>query len=251
VAEPEEKDFASMACPVPVFAFASRAAYAPAVLSSVVAGFRADCLLPPQMQELWFEVAEGVPLKWQYPLGALFDLHCGQQDLPFQIKVHFSNAPKGTLPCPLDHGVEADFFHYFKQGMYMRFKSRLPFTEFRENDDVKLWESVAQGGVDDFFEVLSRMKKYEPKAVPVRILHHISDPEYGETIQCRQIALSLDSEMTVRQLVDDNISGLDGRAKIMCQGLQLPNMAKIKDLYEMLASGDLFLYLSIFIKDRP
>ena len=56
---------------------------------------------PPMGGELWFEY-DGVPLRWQIPIGVLFDLLVGEHAavcdrLPWRITVHFQAFPAETL----------------------------------------------------------------------------------------------------------------------------------------------------------
>ena len=45
--------------------------------------------------DLWLEY-NGLPLKWHYPIGVLFDIHMGADvTLPWNITVHFSQFPDG------------------------------------------------------------------------------------------------------------------------------------------------------------
>ncbi|GBG26747.1 Autophagy protein 5 [Hondaea fermentalgiana] len=235
--------------PLPAFSFASRQSFLPFALAEKLAAMRTTSVVPARMQEVWFE-AQGVALKWQYPLGALFDVLYPRDAAPLRITIHLrgaglSSSEAPVVPCPGPDAARKEFFHLFKQGMFLRYNSRLPFTELRENDDDALWESVLAGEVDRYWFVLQRMHEYVPKAAPVRILQLV---ERGNlrTVASKQIVVPLDSSLTAQELVDDYVLGLDGRTKLRCQGIDVPSDALVVDLYESLAHADMFLYICLY-----
>mmetsp|Transcript_13057 Transcript_13057/g.24189 ORF Transcript_13057/g.24189 Transcript_13057/m.24189 type:complete len:306 (-) Transcript_13057:235-1152(-) len=260
VVEGDPRDFESK--PLPVFSFVSRQAYLAQALAADVERLQEHVVIPQVLRHVWFSTADGVPLKWHLPVGALFDTHHKQDELPFRVVVHMTLPGKSgerLLPFPATDVIKKDFFHWFKQGMYLRFGSRLPFTEFRDQDDETLWEGVAAGSIDRYQVILSRMKNYAPKAVPVRILMVVDTEEgtFPSKLLCKQSSLTLEPdnfECTLEDFIGRELPGLgrlvdqgENGVQVVCQGVVLPPQALLIHLFERLAHADLFLYLSITI----
>uniref|UniRef100_A0A4W3HNI9 ATG5 autophagy related 5 homolog (S. cerevisiae) n=1 Tax=Callorhinchus milii TaxID=7868 RepID=A0A4W3HNI9_CALMI len=88
--------------------------------------------------EMWFEY-EGLPLKWHYPIGLLFDLHASNTALPWNILVHFKNFPeKELLHCTTKDAVEAHFMSCIKEADALKHKSQV-INEMQKKDHKQLW----------------------------------------------------------------------------------------------------------------
>jgi hypothetical protein len=302
--EARAEDFDERGPPGAQFTFANRQSYLAHALAGVVAQLRALSVVPRARQRVWFaHAADGAVLRWQLPLGALFDAHAAQGALPWRIVVHLSESSAAAAPaarererggelgggelelggepgepersppasrvlaCPDLDTVKRDFFHWFKQGMYLRFDSRLPFAEFRDDDDDVLWEGVAGGSVDRFWAVSQRMAGFEPKALPLRLLYlartdplafaPIADGQHPVLV-CKQLSVTTaeGAALTARALAarelpglallgDDAEPGARG-ARLLCQGIAVPIDAPLDALYAALAHPDMFLYLCVF-----
>ena len=63
--------------------------------------------------EWWLEF-EGIPLQWNYPVGVLFDVHCGsiasRPNLPWDIVVHFARFPGDRILRCGDPRVALSYF---------------------------------------------------------------------------------------------------------------------------------------------
>ena len=85
---------------------------------------------PPLGGELWFEHS-GTPLRWQLPIGVLFDLLVGEEGdasaaLPWAITVHFASFPSHTLLKATRAEAEAVLLNALKESCYLRCGSALP-----------------------------------------------------------------------------------------------------------------------------
>ena len=107
----DEHEVAAAAAPPALYCLLPRHAYLPLLSAAAAAHFRD--VLPPGEGEAWFEAA-GLPLKWQLPVGVLYDLVGGGQ-LPWRLTVHFRGFPEGTLlPCGGPDAVRAHLFNALK-----------------------------------------------------------------------------------------------------------------------------------------
>uniref|UniRef100_A0A7S2RBX8 Autophagy protein 5 n=1 Tax=Mucochytrium quahogii TaxID=96639 RepID=A0A7S2RBX8_9STRA len=248
--EGEATDFSGNV-PTPVFTFASRNSYLPHALSSAISQFKPSLVIPVHLRTLWFEYGN-VALPWHYPIGVLFDLCCAQNDVPFRITIHWHAPPPGhkQIVCPELDFVKKDFFHWFKQGMYIRYGSRLPFTEFRDDDDDVLWDGVMGGDVDRYYAIQKRMKTYPVKAVPIRLMYLGRVVKEGKEekviVLCKQVSEEIETTMTTVELVKAHLPKVDfERVTVRCQGVECPQGVSVSKLFDVLAHADLFLYICV------
>jgi autophagy-related protein 5 len=117
--------------------------------------------------DLWLSY-EGVPLKWHYPLGLLYDLYSGAEPsyptdsslpshktessedeahhLPWKLTVHFSDYPAEQLVrLDTEHKVMHDLFrNSVKEADYLRTGTGKTVMFLSEKDSTQLWDAVTQ-----------------------------------------------------------------------------------------------------------
>ncbi|KAF2710503.1 autophagy protein 5 [Pleomassaria siparia CBS 279.74] len=127
-------------------------------------GFFSNNLIYPDVSpaDVWLSY-DGVPLKWHYPLGLLYDLYSGAEpshppdeddnnegradgdSIPWKLTVHFSD-------YPVEHLVKLDaegkhlhdlYIHSVKEADYLRCAGKTVMFLGKE-DSGQLWESVKQ-----------------------------------------------------------------------------------------------------------
>lgn len=111
----------------------------------------------------WFSF-ENVPLKWQYPLGLLYDLFSGaspsqpsgldtQQDLPrdeeaiglpWRLTLHFTEWPEQALVRPDAEGkmLHDAFINSVKEADFLRNGTAKGIMSLSKEDSTQLWNSV-------------------------------------------------------------------------------------------------------------
>ncbi|KAI9673250.1 MAG: autophagy protein 5 [Trizodia sp. TS-e1964] len=116
--------------------------------------FFAYSLIDPDvpLENGWFSF-EGVPLKWHYPVGLLYDLFSGadplqQKDnsLPWRLTLHFSDFPEDQLvQLDRDGRVMHDaYINSVKEADFLRNGSAKGIMSLSKDDSTKLWEAVQQ-----------------------------------------------------------------------------------------------------------
>jgi autophagy-related protein 5 len=106
-----------------------------------------------------------VPLKWHFPIGLLYDLHCGASrhsledepskrpvagsddedgGLPWRIELHFKDRPENVLvPLDADGKVLRDAFtNSVKEASFLRSGSGKVVMSLSKEDSTQLWDSV-------------------------------------------------------------------------------------------------------------
>ncbi|KAF2454982.1 autophagy protein Apg5-domain-containing protein [Lineolata rhizophorae] len=133
-----------------------RLTYLPFLLPRLHAFF-ASALIDPSSapSDGWFE-CDGVPLKWHYPVGLLYDLYAGaepfsqeagdknQDGLPWRLVVHFSDWPDESLVKPDAEGktVHDAFVNSVKEADFLRNGTAKAVMSLSKEDSTNLWQSV-------------------------------------------------------------------------------------------------------------
>ena len=138
-----------------------RLAYLPFLLP-ILHVFFASFLITPEINSHngWFSF-EGVPLKWHYPLGLLYDLFSGasplqaqaeeaQNSLPWRLTLHFSGWPAEQLvPLDAEGKVLHDaFINSVKEADFLRNGSAKEIMTLSKNESTQLWKSVVACNLD-------------------------------------------------------------------------------------------------------
>lgn len=114
-----------------------------------------------QHHDGWFAF-EGVPLKWHYPVGLLFDLYAGvdpatkssvdpqegESPLPWRLTVHFSDWPSGDLVRLDPDGMVMNdaFINSVKEADFLRNGTAKGIMSLSKEDSAGLWKAVEEGG---------------------------------------------------------------------------------------------------------
>ena len=125
----------------------------------------------------WFSF-EDVPLKWQYPLGLLYDLFSGAAPyqsrldsrersspneeisiLPWRLTLHFSDWPEQALVRPDTEGksLHDAFINSVKEADFLRNGTAKGIMSLSKDDSTKLWNAVQQHDFDPFHAISRRL----------------------------------------------------------------------------------------------
>ncbi|KAF2178566.1 autophagy protein-like protein 5 [Zopfia rhizophila CBS 207.26] len=132
-----------------------------ALLIPGLRSFFSSFLIHPDVSpdETWLSY-QGVPLKWQYPLGLLYDLYSGSEPAypkgeaeekdepsqPWKLTIHFTD-------LPLEHLIRLDvegkhlhdlFINNVKEADFLRNGTGKTVMSLSKEDSTQLWESVKQ-----------------------------------------------------------------------------------------------------------
>ena len=142
-----------------------RLSYLPFLLPRLHAFFKSSLINPDAIAyDGWFSF-ENVPLKWQYPLGLLFDLFSGagpyqatatsqgegngdneEPKLPWRLRLHFSDWPENLLVRPDADGkvLHDAFINSVKEADFLRNGSARGIMSLSKEDSTKLWNAVQE-----------------------------------------------------------------------------------------------------------
>jgi len=120
---------------------------------------------------MWF-MCGGVPLKWNLPVGVLYDLY-GQGELPWQIQVNFQNFPADRLQrWEGEAALKHHFINNLKEANHLKDKSNQAINSLSKEEQTTLWDSVKSQDYTAFWKVYPKLCKGEDeiKFVPVRVV---------------------------------------------------------------------------------
>ncbi|KAI2891081.1 hypothetical protein CBS76997_8312 [Aspergillus niger] len=163
-----------------------RISYLPSLLPRLRAFF-ASSLIDPSSRphEGWFSF-EGVPLKWHYPVGLLYDLYAGadpaskggaetdlvsttdEDPLPWRLVVHFSDWPDEELVrLDADGIVMHDaFINSVKEADFLRNGTAKGIMTLSREDSAGLWQSVRDVDLSNFQRISNIL--LPPQSQPFR-----------------------------------------------------------------------------------
>lgn len=99
---------------------------------------------------MWLDF-NGIPLKWHYPIGVLYDLSSGDIKLPWDITVHFSKFPeKEILHCQSREIVESYFLSCIKEADVLKHRSQVV-SNMQKKDHNQLWLGLQNGNHLEFY----------------------------------------------------------------------------------------------------
>ncbi|KAM0795480.1 autophagy protein Apg5 [Usnea florida] len=126
----------------------------------------------------WFSF-EQVPLKWQYPLGLLYDLFSGsspsqasgldiahrspsdgtEEQLPWRLTLHFTDWPEQSLVRPDAEGkmLHDAFINSVKEADFLRNGTAKGIMSLSKDDSTKLWNAVQEHDFDQYTIISKRL----------------------------------------------------------------------------------------------
>ena len=231
---------------------------------------------------MWLDF-NGIPLKWHYPIGVLYDIYSPDIKLPWNITVHFSKFPeKEILHCQCRETVESHFMSCIKEADVLKHRSQVV-SSMQKKDHNQLWLGLQNGkfnltikkllGImiafcfpdkfDQFWAVNRKLMEASGedsfKYIPFRCYH-------GDESYTQKLVKPLTEEgqrKTLQNLVDEVFSGKSENGnfktslrkfffpkivifilvKIFTHGIEPPRETPLQWMSEHLSYPDNFLHL--------
>ncbi|VUZ57360.1 unnamed protein product [Hymenolepis diminuta] len=149
---------------------------------------------PEPHNQYWLS-HNGIPLRWHYPVGVLFDLYSSSAVLPWEITIHFKDYPSNVLLAPPVNraAVEAFFVATLKEADQLKHRGRggsgPVFDDIQSEEKCQLLNGFTQHRFDLFWSINKRFMQGAPiqsKAVAPGNAHISKDGDKGDG-QCTQI----------------------------------------------------------------
>lgn len=200
--------------------------------------------------EMWFD-DEGVPLRWHYPIGVLFDLANRQTRLPWTLTVHFRNFPETELlHCQSNSVVEAHFMSLIKEADFLKHRGQV-INGMMKKDHKQLWNGLVYDRFDQFWSVNRKLMEHSAgdpfRYIPFRV-HQAEKPFLQSLFRPTS---TTGEQNTLRDLLQQTIPSLDDwhsaarKFGIMIQGIKPSLDTPIQWLSEHLSHPDNFLHICV------
>lgn len=233
--------------PDPYYLMVPRLSYFPLISDKVRKHFARNVGQDGQECEMWLEF-NGIPLKWHYPIGVLFDIHGYESTLPWNLTVHFQKYPEGDLlRCPDKETVESHFMSTIKEADALKHRS-LVISNMQKRDHNQLWLGLQNDKFDQFWTVNRKLMEHGGdelfKFIPFRIYQ--TDKPYIQKL-FRPIGEN-NTLLKLEDLVKEALpEALDEQSKyrIIIQGIEPPLETPIQWLSEHFSYPDNFLHICI------
>lgn len=156
-----------------------RLSYLPFILPRLHTFFGSSLINPEVIPyDGWFSF-EDVPLKWQYPLGLLYDLFSGaspaqasdfdvqnksssdeqEGQLPWRLTLHFTEWPEQALVRPDAEGkmLHDAFINSVKEADFLRNGTAKGIMSLSKDDSTQLWNAVQENDFNTFNPISRRL----------------------------------------------------------------------------------------------
>lgn len=252
------REVTAMETPLPIYMLLPRMSYLPLVTKTVREHFAESA--PAMRGDAWFD-HDRVPLRWNLPIGVLFDLFPGAS-LPFQITIHFTGFPTASLlPCRTLNAVTDTYFHNLKEACFLKYGTSKIIMNMGKSDHEKIGEALVKGDMKLFGEAAAHT--FAPggaeatqslERLPVRILFSRG---FTPALQKRSIMPSIKPKtaaggaQTLRSGLSESVPALDlASVDVRIQGITPPLDASLEWLCNNFCHADQFLYVIIRRKKR-
>eukprot|EP00118_Oscarella_pearsei_P026002 m.309200 g.309200 ORF g.309200 m.309200 type:complete len:270 (+) comp45777_c0_seq1:36-845(+) len=244
----DSHELSSIEEPEPYFLLLPRMSYLPLVTDKVKLHFQ-KTVSQEEGDEMWFEY-DDQPLKWQHPIGVLFDLHGNPDQVPWNVTVHFKRFPEDELiRCPGEEAVESLFMSTVKEADFLKHRGAV-MNAMHAKEHRQFWLGLKNDRFDQFWEVNRRLMAVSSdpfRSIPYRI-HQTDKPFIQEPVKP---TTTEDEPILLSDLIREKIphaapteSG-ESTYQILVQGIQPPLTTPLQYLSEHFSHPDNFLHIAI------
>ncbi|OJJ89386.1 autophagy protein 5 [Aspergillus glaucus CBS 516.65] len=254
----------------------SRLTYLPSLLPRLRTFF-APSLIDPNshVHDGWFSF-EGVPLKWHYPIGLLYDLYAeadpasskgSKSDeadettsgpLSWRLMVHFSDWPHEELVQLDAEGVVMNdaFINSVKEADFLRNGTAKGIMTLSKEDSSGLWEAVQDVDLPSFQRISNVLLPSQPfRNVPIRFFLPLPPDSGAPSLKLVQSPLPPSISTSQPQTIGTALHTLLPHlfpsrrtpvlAKPVLHGAVVPMSAPIEEVVRSSAYGDGWAYIVI------
>ncbi|XP_065830208.1 autophagy protein 5-like [Oscarella lobularis] len=234
--------------PEPYFLLLPRMSYLPLVTDKVKMHFK-NAVRFDDGDEMWFEF-DDQPLKWQHPIGLLFDLHGNPEQLPWSITVHFKRFPEDSIiRCPGDDAVESLFMSTVKEADFLKHRGAV-MNAMHAKEHRQIWTGLKNDRFEHFWEMNNRLMTTADapfRSIPYRI-HQADKPFIQEPIKPNTVD---DTPNSLGDLIQERVphafpneSG-ESSYRILIQGIEPPLTTPLQYLSKHFSHPDNFLHIAV------
>jgi len=233
--------------PDPFYLMIPRMTFFPLVTEKVRRHF-VRCVEPEKHDnDMWLEF-EKQPLRWHLPVGLLYDLLVANNELPWQITVHFDKYPDNKLlKCPNKDIVESHFMSCLKEADALKHKNHI-MSLLQERDHNQLWLGLLHDKFDQFWSVNRKLMEHTGEDGFRHIPFRLYAPEITSKPYLQFLMKPLENEkQTTLQdlLLKANLKTESKGLQVIVHGVDIPLETPLQWMSEHLSYPDNFLHLCI------
>jgi len=229
--------------PEPYYLMVPRMSFLPIVTDAVKEYFRQSA--PSKIDEIWYE-CNGTILRWQFPIGVLYDLYGGDR-FPWPITVHFQNFPSGQiLRCPEIDTVQKNFMNMLKEANYLKHGDSSKINLLSINDQSDLWEGVKTNDPVQYWKGNNKLAATTLKNAPIRFCIP-GQPPIQEPISPFEESKERTLGSILSQVFPEDFptGNPSTQLKVIVQGITPPLDTPVIWLTENLSHPDNFVYICL------
>lgn len=190
--------------------------------------------LKESTRELWFAF-EGKPLKWQLPIGVLYDALCPTDKFtPLRIEVKTENLPNDILRCESIDDTSSFFCHSFKESLFLT-DGNSEILQMNVGIHKNMELHLSDRNIDKYMELLSArlVNRDHWKMYPLKFV-----TKDLNIIQCFP---EVNPEQTIKDAIVTKIPDFADET-VLIHGIKISTSAKLCEIVESLLYADGFLY---------
>ncbi|PRP76048.1 putative Autophagy-specific protein [Planoprotostelium fungivorum] len=238
-------DISTLSVPDPLYLLIPRHTFLPLISKTIHKHFSSfTALLKGTESEMWFD-HKGIPLKWNYPVGILYDImnrNSGAQ--PWEVGVHFQAYPSDViLHCNNENTVKNYFVNALKESIYIKNGDCSRLNNLSVVDSGDLWEGFRDNDYSRFWQCNQKLspEPSEFKYIPVRIFR-------DKQSYVQEIVTPYDEQgnsRTIGDVLDELFGGKVSYDRVKVQGLRPSMDTPIVWLSGNVCHPDNFLYVHV------
>ncbi|KAI8881303.1 putative autophagy protein, partial [Backusella circina FSU 941] len=226
----------------PIHLEVSRCSYLPLITQKVQTLLVGLGMKEELFQQVWYE-SNNSPLKWQHPIGLLYDLHT-TTSLPWVLTLHFENFPTDILlKNPSVDAMQDMFMSMIKEADFLRHGSAKKVMNLSKRDQSQLWQSISTDKYSDYWAVNKSLVEYNTsmRYVPLKLYLPNDCPVYQELVPVEDASL----RHVLSRLLPELFPNESELATAMTHGIEIPLDTPIHWASENLSFPDHFLHIVI------
>jgi len=165
------------------FVMFPRISYFPLCLSKVLQFFQhnVDELEDVNPKDIWL-ASNGTMLKWNYPIGVLYDMNIADNSLPWVVTLRFKNFPDELVRCGTYDSMKHYFLQTVKEADQMKHKGAV-MSAMKVEEHTQLFQSIANDKFDDFWAVNKKLMEIaDSRSVHIPIRFYLQDQPFRQVL---------------------------------------------------------------------
>uniref|UniRef100_A0A6A7FTN3 Autophagy protein 5 n=2 Tax=Hirondellea gigas TaxID=1518452 RepID=A0A6A7FTN3_9CRUS len=236
----------------PQYLMLPRISYFTVALDKVQKSFQKYISPDLKNNEFWIDY-KGTPLKMQFPIGVLCDMHNRESETPWNLTLHFSSLPSQLLSFPTRESIESQFLSYVKEADALKHRGKVLQT-LGMKDRKQLWQGLITDKFSQFLGINQKLMDSSGsmafRNIPFR-LHGLPAPTDSSVLLPAVMRLQKpftddNQPLLLSHLIEDTLADLIKPDDVLVvQGVVLPRDTPLLWMSQHLSCPDNFLHFCV------